>query len=137
LRLEAYRAANRRNRLRQAGRPLLGGFSREWGLEAARQMLEAGTRPDAVVCGNDEIALGLLAALHRAGVSAPRDLLVTGYDDIAMAALCDPSLTTARQPQEEIAAEAVRLLSDPSPRRVALAPELVVRESTTRTSATR
>jgi LacI family transcriptional regulator len=130
LRLEAYRAANRRAGLRQAGRPMLGDFSREWGLRAAARLLDGDPLPDAVVCGDDEIALGVLAALHRAGRQVPGDVLVTGYDDIAMAALCDPPLTTARQPRELIAEEAVRLLAEPRPRRVALRPELVVREST-------
>ena len=130
LRLEAYRAANRRAGLRQAGRPLLGAFSREWGLAAAARLLQDDPLPDAVVCGDDEIALGVLAALHRAGRQVPGDVLVTGYDDIAMAALCDPPLTTARQPRELIAEEAVRLLAEGRPRRVALSPTLVVREST-------
>lgn len=131
LRLEAYRVANRRAGLRQAGRPLLGAFSREWGLKAAARMLDDGDPlPEAVICGNDEIALGVLAALHRAARSVPGDILVTGYDDIAMAELSDPPLTTSRQPREQIAQEAVRLLTESSARRVALAPELVVREST-------
>jgi LacI family transcriptional regulator len=129
LRLEGYQAARRRHGLRDAGKPLLGSFSRAWGLDASQQILASKDLPDAIVCGNDEIALGLLAGLRRAGVSAPGDVLVTGYDDITMAAYNDPPLTTVRQAYEHIAVEAVRLLSTSVPQRVALAPEIVVRES--------
>jgi len=115
---------------------LLGDYSIGWGREAAERLLATGPWPDAVVCADDLIALGVLQACTDAGVAVPGELLVTGFDDIPFAALANPPLTTVRQPQAEIAAEAVRLLSrvlgdDPAPpSRVALAPSLVVRAST-------
>jgi LacI family transcriptional regulator len=69
-------------------------------------------------------------------VDVPGDLLVTGFDDIPFAALTRPALTTVRQPQAEIATEAVRLLTrvlgdgHAPPTHAALAPSLVVRAST-------
>jgi LacI family transcriptional regulator len=118
------------------GDVLLGEYSIEWGRKAAERLLSGGPHPDAVVCADDLIALGVLQACAAAGVSVPGDLLVTGFDDISFSALSNPPLTTVRQPQAEIAAEAVRLLSrvlvegQTSHSRVALAPALVVREST-------
>ncbi|MHA6803823.1 LacI family DNA-binding transcriptional regulator [Salinifilum ghardaiensis] len=108
---------------------LLGDFSKEWGERAAEQLLAEGLA-DAIVCGNDTIALGVLGALNRRGVRVPDDVRVTGFDDIPYAELAQPQLTTVRQPQEQIAAEAVRMLSEGrADRRIAVAPELVVRTS--------
>ncbi|QUH00717.1 LacI family DNA-binding transcriptional regulator [Saccharopolyspora erythraea] len=123
-RLDAYR--------RLAGDAvLLGDFSRDWGKEAAGRLLAAGTLPEGIVCGNDTIALGMLAEFARRGVRVPDDVRVTGFDDIPYAELGQPPLTTVRQPQEQMAAEAVRLLAaeDAPVQRIAIAPELVVRAS--------
>lgn len=115
---------------------LLGDYSIDWGREATRRLLAAGPLPDAVVCADDLIALGVLQGCADAGVSVPRDVMVTGFDDIPYSALSDPPLTTVRQPQDEIAVEAVRLLSAAlgasrvDPAYTALAPSLVVRAST-------
>lgn len=116
--------------------PLLGEFSVEWGRRAALAVLAGERRPDAIVCGNDEIALGILRELNKHDIRVPRDVLVTGFDDIGFAALTDPPLTTVRQSREDIATECIRLLDAriadaASPvRRVALATQLVIREST-------
>ncbi|WP_243470104.1 LacI family DNA-binding transcriptional regulator [Klenkia marina] len=115
---------------------LLGDYSIGWGREAMQRLLAAGPLPDAVACADDLIALGVLQVCAEAGVGVPGDLLVTGFDDIPYAALSDPPLTTVRQPQDDIADEAVRLLSAAlgpdraAPARSALAPSLVVRAST-------
>jgi LacI family transcriptional regulator len=115
---------------------LLGTFRAEWGRSAALQMLAEEPFPDAVVCGNDEIAIGLLGEFRRSRIRVPEDVLVTGFDDIRFAQLADPPLTTVRQPGEQLAAECIRLLDarmidrDLPVQRVAIAPSLVVREST-------
>ena len=57
-------------------------------LEAKREL------PDAFVCANDEMAIGITEALASAGISVPEDVLVTGFDHIGSADLSDPSLTT-------------------------------------------
>lgn len=91
-----------------------GEFSVEWGREAVDQLLSLGLPlPDAVVCTDDMLALGVMAQLRRRGIRVPEDVLVTGFDDIAFASLVDPELTTIRQPVKEIAAKAVALLSQP------------------------
>lgn len=135
-RLDGYRQAAAAHGLADAA-ILLGTFSTDWGREAVRRILTCPVRPDAVICGNDMIALGVLDGLAAAGVRVPDDIQVTGFDDTPYAALSRPSLTTVRQPQDEIAAQAVRLLDaaaartdNPPPRRIAITPELVVRDST-------
>jgi LacI family transcriptional regulator, galactose operon repressor len=117
-------------------RVLFGEYSIDWGREATEHLVATGRLPDAVVCADDLIALGVLQACSAAGVAVPDQVLVTGFDDIPFSALSSPPLTTVRQPQAEIAAEAVQLLSrvlldEPSTSsRVALPPDLVVRAST-------
>ncbi|GIE98708.1 LacI family DNA-binding transcriptional regulator [Paractinoplanes rishiriensis] len=63
---------------------------------------------DAVVCANDEIALGVLLAAERAGRRVPEDLAVTGWDDLLAARFA--GLTTVRQPMRELGATAARWL---------------------------
>jgi LacI family repressor for deo operon, udp, cdd, tsx, nupC, and nupG len=94
--------------------------------------------PTAVFAGNDEMAIGLIAALHKTGIECPRDISVIGFDDISIAENYAPPLTTMRQPREKIGRIATETLvnilegnvvsSDPV--RVLLQSELIVREST-------
>lgn len=113
----------------------LGQFSQAWGHEAALDLLSAGQRPDAVICGNDLIALGVVEAAADLGLSVPGDLGVGGYDDIDLARLCRPPLTTVRQPVHELTHCAIdRLLSrlrglNAPADRLLLDTELVVRDS--------
>jgi LacI family transcriptional regulator len=122
--------------------PLLGDFTTCWGVAAARLIVEASPPPDAVVCANDLIALGLLRQLAHTGIQVPRDVLVTGFDDIAAAELSIPSLTTIRQPYDALAHEALRLLTeryeqpDGPGQSIAVSPQLIVRESTGDTGST-
>ncbi|OZD62138.1 LacI family transcriptional regulator [Rhodococcus sp. 05-340-1] len=115
---------------------LLGDYSIDWGRESSWSMLGASSRPDAVVCADDLIALGVLQSCQALGLSVPADVMVTGFDDIPFSALSNPPLTTVRQPQERIAAEATRLLDqamnsdETGTAHIALQPELVVRQST-------
>jgi LacI family transcriptional regulator len=136
-RLSAFSSEASRFGLRTSD-PLLGSFTAVWGIEAARVLLAARQLPDAVVCANDLIAIGVLRHFLLAGVRVPEDVIVTGFDDIAAAELSAPSLTTVRQPFNAMAFEALRLLTERLNRqdgpyqRISMSPELVVRESTTR-----
>lgn len=118
------------------GPVLLGSFSVAFGGEAARTLLARPPLPDAVVCGSDLIALGLVREFRAARVAIPDQVKVTGFDGILFAELCDPPLTTVNQPVQDIAGEAVRLLQarmrgDRTPaQRIEIAPSLIVRQST-------
>ncbi|MFC3095522.1 LacI family transcriptional regulator [Alteromonas sediminis] len=70
------------------------------GYDATEQMLNEITlssRPDAIVCASDLIALGVMQKLADAGVNVPDDIVVVGYDNIPVAAYSTPSLTTVKQ----------------------------------------
>jgi DNA-binding LacI/PurR family transcriptional regulator len=85
----------------------------------------------AVMAFNDLMALGVLAGFSRMGITVPEQMSVFGCDDVAMASMVDPSLSTIHLPSEEAGRIAVRLLEE-EPRRVELAGTLVLRESTGR-----
>lgn len=73
-----------------------GAFTQDSGHQAMRRLLASGERPDAVFAGNDMMGVGALIALHEAGVPCPEDVAVVGFDDVPIAALMRPSLTTLR-----------------------------------------
>jgi LacI family transcriptional regulator len=107
----------------------------EGGQVAAREMLKAHPELTALFCFNDLVAVGALQACAETGVSVPRELAVVGCDDIPLAALVTPPLTTCRAPRYELGAEAVRLLlnrirgSAKGSLDVVLQPRLVIRNS--------
>lgn len=76
--------------------PLVGSWEARWGYVAGQNLLEQ-VLPDAVMCANDEVAVGLLRAFAEAGVSVPGDVSVAGFDDVPMAAYAGPGLPTVRQ----------------------------------------
>ena len=108
-------------------------FDEEAGRAVARETLER-SLPDAFVCANDELALGVLSGLAAAGVDVPGRVLVTGWDDIMAARYA--GLTTVRQPMRGLGETAARLLDEvitgrrTEPRHVVLPTELVVRTTT-------
>ena len=79
-----------------------GDFSLESGREAAEKILAMKERPTAVFCAADMVAFGLIARLHKGGVSVPEDMSVIGFDDIEMSQSFVPSLTTIRQDRRKI-----------------------------------
>jgi DNA-binding LacI/PurR family transcriptional regulator len=112
-----------------------GDFGYEAGLRAMRALLERRPDLDAVFAASDLLAAGALQALRELGRVVPRHVAVVGYEDSAIAASTLPPLSSVRQPTEEMGREMARLLlgaveqRSQVPRRVLLATELVVRES--------
>ncbi|MBI2508634.1 MAG: substrate-binding domain-containing protein, partial [Betaproteobacteria bacterium] len=85
--------------------------------------------------GNDVLAVGALAECHAAGLAVPREVSVTGFDDLEIAAVVTPALTTVHFPTVELGAYAARHLlariaGRPFETRTELPVELVVRGST-------
>jgi DNA-binding LacI/PurR family transcriptional regulator len=74
-----------------------GDWSSRSGYEAGRAMLQETRLPTAVFAANDQMALGLLRALHEAGVRVPQDVSVVGFDDLPESGYFTPPLTTVRQ----------------------------------------
>jgi LacI family transcriptional regulator len=78
--------------------------------KAVHSILERRSRPTALVCANDNFALAVYRAATALGLAIPRDLSVVGFDDIDLAALLSPPLTTVRVPAVQIGRLAVRQL---------------------------
>ncbi|MFC4454077.1 LacI family DNA-binding transcriptional regulator [Deinococcus sonorensis] len=87
-----------------------GAFTEAGGEAAARTLLSLPERPTAIFAANDRSAIGVLRAAEQLGLRVPHDLSVVGYDDVQVASLTRPALTTIRQPLEEMGAAAARLL---------------------------
>lgn len=107
-----------------------GDFSAASGAHAMQWLLRRSPGLDAVFAASDLMAAGAMQALRRAGRSVPGDVAVIGFDDAPMARRSEPALTTVRQPVEELAAVATRLLlSGATGLNPVLPTELVVRGS--------
>jgi LacI family transcriptional regulator len=115
-----------------------GNFRFAGGQEAMRRLLAGSTRPDAVFAANDMMALGAISVIHSAGLRLPDDIAVVGFDDIPIAALTSPGLTTVSMPKSELGRGAAVTLAQqiararPLALRRVLDTELVVRQSSTR-----
>jgi LacI family transcriptional regulator len=104
---------------------------------AVREILTGPGRelPDAIVCGNDQMAIGAMRELRAAGIRVPADIAVAGFDDIRLGALFTPPLTTVRQSLrllgERACSRLLERIANPAlPRRAERVPtELIVRES--------
>ncbi|AQX15107.1 LacI family transcriptional regulator [Tessaracoccus lapidicaptus] len=111
----------------------VGDWSAESGYATAQVLLRDGALPDAVFCGNDATALGLLAGLRDAGVDVPARIRVVGYDDSLGSGYFTPPLTTVAQPFTELGGTCVDVLvaaiHGDEPGRKHLPPRLVVRAS--------
>jgi LacI family transcriptional regulator len=111
-----------------------GDYSRAGGRAGAAALLALDPRPTAIVAVSDLVAAGVYAAAAERGLRVPDDLSVTGFDDLEVAQLLSPALTTIRQDPYALgalAADAVRTLVDGGAAEPALvAPNLTVRGST-------
>jgi LacI family transcriptional regulator len=90
--------------------------------------------PDVLVCANDQMAIGAIHAMGAKGLKVPRDIAVTGFDDIPIARYLTPALTTVRQSSSAMGAEAVDVLlaamaGEPVANTTTLASRLQVRHS--------
>jgi DNA-binding LacI/PurR family transcriptional regulator len=108
----------------------------ELGKQAALELLQSPTPPTAIVAVNDLCAFGVCAGARAMGVEVGRQLSVTGFDDIVLADLTSPPLTTVRQPLSDLSAAAFEHLAAaingaaPQGRSITMRPELIVRGTT-------
>lgn len=136
-RLEGYKQALQDNKiLFNPDLVLEKDFSMEAGIQAGEELLERNVAFDAVFAGNDLMAVGLLMVLKDRGISVPGDISLVGFDDIEIASIVSPKLTTIRQPIKEIGMIAAEKLmkvigkaKDPLEQRTMVSTELVIRES--------
>lgn len=114
---------------------LQGDFTEESGHRAGMRLAEMAPRPAAVFAANDAMAIGCLLALGERGLRVPQDMAVAGFDDIPVARLIRPSLTTVRINIAELSRRALKRLvavidgDDAKDTPQTVHPRLVVRES--------
>jgi len=113
-----------------------GDFEIPGGRDAARRLLDLADPPTAIFAFNDNLAIGAIQTARARGLRVPEDLSVVGFDDVELATIVSPTLTTVRQPLAEMGRTAVSLLMRLLERQrfetlhVELGTRLVVREST-------
>ena len=111
-----------------------GAFTFASGMKAGERLFDRHDRPTFVFAANDDMAVGVVAAAHRAGLATPGDVSVAGFDDSEAAQLVWPSLTTVRQPISDIAKAAVEILisrsSPPSAVKTRFGVDFIIRGST-------
>lgn len=106
------------------------------GRQAARELLDSGFDPTAIVCVNDFMAVGVLRELRDRGLRVPQDVSVTGFDNIRLSEYSYPPLTTVQIPRDRIGRLAFQMLvpdkdgRKPPGREIVIDPELVLRDST-------
>jgi LacI family transcriptional regulator len=112
-----------------------GNYSAAGGANVVRSLLDSGSKlPRAILCANDQTALGVIHALAQRRIRVPQDVAITGFDDVPVARHLHPPLTTVRQPMEELGVTAFDVLYSSinmggGERDIVLPVELVVRES--------
>jgi LacI family transcriptional regulator len=106
----------------------------EGGYTCFKQLIGAYPHIDGVVCFNDLVAVGAIRACAELGIRVPDDIAIVGFDDIQLASLIQPSLTTLQIPKQDIGMQAVTMLleringkRDQEP--VLIKQKLIVRES--------
>jgi len=111
-------------------------YSYQDGIDSMQEFFRQQNPPDFIFsAAGDDCAVGILRASVNFGLSVPKDLSVMGFDDLEMAKMTTPTLTTIRQPIKEIAARAYGIASTmgnryiDSPEQIVLEPTLVERDS--------
>ncbi|MFQ3659822.1 MAG: substrate-binding domain-containing protein, partial [Anaerolineae bacterium] len=125
--------------MRAAGLPYHRTVEGDWtarsGYEAAQRLVAAYPEVTAIVIGNDQMALGAMAALSDRGLRVPWDISIVGFDDIPEAAFFRPALTTVQQNFEALGSIGVRylleLIQNPEAKitQHQLQPRLIIRDS--------
>ncbi|MEM9974641.1 MAG: LacI family DNA-binding transcriptional regulator [Pseudomonadota bacterium] len=108
-------------------------YSIENGARAMKDLMARTPRPTAVLCGNDVLAVGALSGARALGLAVPRDVSITGFDDIELAQIAEPALTTVHVPHATMGREAAsliaKLLAGATGQSVALETQIVMRNS--------
>jgi LacI family repressor for deo operon, udp, cdd, tsx, nupC, and nupG len=105
-------------------------------VSAVMQLLSANVKPDAFFCASDVYAAAVIKSCTRMGIQVPRDIMVAGFDNIEIASMINPTITTVNQPRYQLGFSSCNLLMElinnpkSNVRNILLETELIVREST-------
>jgi len=109
-----------------------GEYKMEYGKKWTKELIG---KADAIICGNDLMAIGAIKAIEESGLKVPDDIAVCGFDDIFISSLIKPSLTTVHQPIEKISEIACERLIGwiegkiKEEEEILIEPDIIVRES--------
>ncbi|WP_017930907.1 LacI family DNA-binding transcriptional regulator [Robiginitomaculum antarcticum] len=112
-----------------------GAFSYPSGQSCTSDLFDLPAPPTAIFASNDDMAAGAIAETYRRGIAVPADVTIVGYDDVAVASVISPPLSTVRQPLKDMAAQAAALLlarirdAQSEPQHIILPHSLVMRAS--------
>jgi len=139
----SYREAGYRRALQESGIEVRkewivrGENSAELGQRGVQQLMQlpVASRPTAVVCVSDLIAMGALNGAAGAGIEVGKDLAITGFDDVSLVQYTQPPLTSVRQPIAAVGEQVIDLLlrqihgGEINQKGILLKPELIIRAS--------
>ena len=136
-RLEGYKAALKNNKIPLNNDLIFEAtFAQLDGYEGTKKFLDLKKPPTAIFASNDVMAIAAMDAVRERGLRIPEDISIIGFDDVPQASLVRPSLTTVRQPLEQMGRTAAQILLDilrnpnHSHQRIELPTELIIRDST-------
>lgn len=110
-RLKGYKAEMKAQNLEVKDEWIIQGrFSVDGGVKAMETILKLDDRPTAIFCMGDEIAVGAMQTIKKAGLKVPDDFSIVGFDDIEISQYLNPALTTIRQQKEEMGIEAANMV---------------------------
>ncbi len=135
-RLEGFKEALKLNGVKLDERYVVeGDWTGKSGHQAMRRLLSLEPRPTAVFVAGDEMAVEAIREAFRTGLRVSQDVSIVGFDDIPLASLVHPPLTTVHQPLAELGKLAVKILSQiilgkrKAPAKILLPTELIERKS--------
>jgi len=114
---------------------VFGEYTYESGIKMTEELLNRRVKFDAILCGNDLIAFGVIEVLKRKGINVPKDVSIVGYDDISFSSYHNPKLTTVHQPTYEMGQISTRIILDmisdvdKRVKHIRIEPSLVIRET--------
>jgi LacI family transcriptional regulator len=134
-RFQGYKKAMKDNRLPVKEKLIVSGnFTSQSGYEATRLLLRPKTKPTAIFCANDQMAIGSIKAIRESGYLIPDNISVIGFDDIELASYIRPSLTTVSVPMYQLGQTAMsgllNIIQEKGvEKKVTLQTKLIIRES--------
>jgi LacI family transcriptional regulator len=110
-RMEGVRAAAERAGIEADQLPVIeAAYTFDEGARAFGDLMALSPRPTAVLCGNDVLAVGAMQKARELGLRVPEDVSITGFDDIDLAGVVDPKLTTVRVPHNRMGEAAAEMM---------------------------
>lgn len=110
-RINGFLKAMEKNKIRVLDDNIFeGDYTIDSGITVMKKIITSGKLPDAIICSNDLMAIGVLSEAKKVNIKVPEDMSLVGFDDINITALVDPPLATVRQPLFDMGYKASEIL---------------------------